>query len=213
MELKKISTRKIFEATTALTAWLTIAFQFLLSKQMRQLPLAEFTKQFFSYFTILTCLIIAFCFTWLWLKPKSRIGRFFGRPHVLTAIAAYIFIVGIVYNIALRSLWHPKEYQILVDELLHVIIPLLYLLYWLFFVEKNDLRWTNTFAWLLYPLVYVLFIFMRGGITGFYPYPFLNVGQLGYPKVILNSLGLGLVILVVSLLLVSAGKMMDRNRN
>jgi hypothetical protein len=48
-----------------------------------------------------------------------------------------------VYNIILRNLWQPQGSQKIADELLHVAVPLLYVLYWLIFAKKNPLQWMD----------------------------------------------------------------------
>lgn len=72
---------------------------------------------------------------------------------MLTAILVYIMTVGLTYNTVLRSLWKPQGLQLLADNLLHSIIPFLYLVFWIFFVKKQSLQWKDVFSWLVYPLV------------------------------------------------------------
>jgi hypothetical protein len=36
------------------------------------------------------------------------------------------------------------------------------------------------------PLGYAVYSLIHGAVTGFYPYPFINVGELGYDKMFLN---------------------------
>ncbi len=135
---------------------------------------------------------------------------FFSKSTTGTAIAVYITIVGIVYNIILRFIWNPQGLQMVVDESLHLIIPVLFILYWLIFAPKAGLRWKNVFPWLIFPLVYILLILIRGALSGFYPYPFIDVKTLGYNKVLLNSGGLCIAFLLLSLLFVAIAKMMSR---
>ena len=40
------------------------------------------------------------------------------------------------------------------------------------------------------PLLYVVYVLVRGHLTGLYPYPFIDVGALGLKYVLLNALGL-----------------------
>jgi hypothetical protein len=47
---------------------------------------------------------------------------------------------------------------------------------------------------------------IRGSFSGFYPYPFVNVGQIGIAKVILNSIGITLAFTITGLMLIAAGK-------
>jgi hypothetical protein len=63
----------------------------------------------------------------------------------------YIAIVGIVYSLLLRHIWNPQGWQIVADVLLHDLIPLLYVAYWVIFVRKSSLLWKHAVWWLAYP--------------------------------------------------------------
>jgi hypothetical protein len=150
---------------------------------------------------------VALCFTFLWLKPKSKWGLFFSKPKNTTAITLYITIVGLVYNAILRFLWAPTGSQKVVDELLHLVIPLLVLLYWFLFVPKKTLEFKNIFPWLIFPAVYLVYTLIRGAFFSFYPYPFVDVNLLGYNKVLLNSFFMLLAFLFFGTLFIGIGKM------
>lgn len=45
-------------------------------------------------------------------------------------------------------------------------------------------------VWQFFPIIYFIYILLRGAITNIYPYPFLDVARLGYDQVVLNALGL-----------------------
>jgi hypothetical protein len=106
---------------------------------------------------------------------------------VLTAVVVYIVFVGIAYNTLLRHLWTPYGYRALLNELLHTVIPLLCTLYWLLFVPRFHLLLRDCLFWLIYPLGYLLITLWRGSETDFYPYPFINVSELGYERVLINA--------------------------
>ena len=72
---------------------------------------------------------------------------------MMTAIAVYITIVGLVYNSILRFLWKPEDLQWIVDELIHSVIPLLFISFSLLILPKGKLHWKSVLAWLLYPLI------------------------------------------------------------
>ncbi len=162
--------------------------------------------RFFLFFTILTNLMVAISLTVVLIKPSSPAGRFLSKPSSATAITLYILIVGLVYNIILRRLWQPSGLQLLADELLHVAVPVLFIVYWIFFIEKGSLKWKNCFAWLLYPVAYLFYAMIRGHIEDFYPYPFLDLNKSGYQKVILNCLGLTIVFIAIGFLLIAIDK-------
>lgn len=64
--------------------------------------------RFFSFFTILTNLLVALCFTFLLTKSSSALRSFFYRKSTLTAVTVYILIVGLVYNLILRFYGNHK---------------------------------------------------------------------------------------------------------
>lgn len=193
---------KTWAAIIALAGWFAIIMQLYLMLQTAGISQAELVVRFFSYFTILTNILVAVRFTAIVFSN----GHFFTRPGVQTAITVYIIVVGLIYNIVLRFLWSPQGMQQLVDELLHTIIPLLSVLYWIKFVRKDGLKYKNCFSWLLFPFAYIVFVAIRGAVSGFYPYPFIDVTKLGYPRALLNASGMVLVFMGLSLFLTAIGQ-------
>ncbi|WP_245957472.1 Pr6Pr family membrane protein [Chitinophaga flava] len=200
MEIKR---SRSFMAALSLLGWFALTAQFYLIINSEVAPVLELTVRFFSYFTILTNLMVAVCSTTLWLYPGSR---FFSRAGTLTAITVYILVVGIIYNVVLRLLWQPHGLQKIVDELLHSVIPLLFLLYWALFTARRRMDWKQCWAWLLYPLVYFIFILGRGSFSGFYPYPFVDAARIGIPQVLINALGVAGIFLLLSLLFIGVSR-------
>ena len=166
--------------------------------------------RFVGFFTIDTNILVALCFTFIFLRSNSKIGVFFTKAATITAITVYIIVVGIVYSIILRSTWAPQGLQKFVDELLHTVIPILFVLFWLAFVPIENLKWKNAFPWLIYPIVYMAYALTLGSITKFYPYPFVDVNQLGYNKALLNAALVLLVIFLLSLALIAIGKLIKK---
>ena len=207
MQQETIKYNKLFLIIIALLAWFAVIMQLYLIIINRKSSLPVTLLQFLSFFTILTNLLVAISSSYILLKPNTISGRFFSRPSALTAITLYIVVVGLVYNLILRHIWAPQGMQKLVDELLHTVIPALFLIFWILCVPKQNLQWTNVFSWLLYPFIYSLFILIRGAVTGLYPYPFLDVPQLGYSTVLINCGYLVLVFLAGALMFIGAGRL------
>jgi hypothetical protein len=199
--------RKILLAIVVACAWFAIIFQFYLIIVNRQASIGETIIRFFSFFTILTNILVATCFTSLLFYPNTKLGVFFNKAATLTAVTVYIAVVGIIYNFILRFLWKPEGLQFLVDELLHSVVPILVVLYWIIFPAKEALQWKHIFPWLLYPVIYCLYVMLRGAMSGFYPYPFIDVPLLGYGKVFLNICSMVFMFLVLSLLFVGLTKL------
>jgi hypothetical protein len=107
-------------------------------------------------------------------------------------------------------LWNPEGFQKIADIILHDVVPVMYVAYWILFIPKSELRWKDTISWSIYPVVYLAWILMRGAISGRYPYPFVDAGQLGYPQVLLNSAMLLASFLVVGLAVVAVARWQRR---
>lgn len=122
----------------------------------------------------------------------------------------YILVVGLVYQVILRATWSPRGLQFIVDELLHSVIPLYFLIYWIAFVSKQRLQWKSIPLWLIYPLLYLVYIMTRGAFSGFYPYPFIDLTELNYVDVLINSTVLLALFSLLSACFIWVGKHMQR---
>ncbi len=209
MGKQSIKVKHIYLTVSAIIVWFAVVSQFYLYVANRSVPVSQVVIRFFSYFTILTNILVALCYTCLLLKPKSKAGEFFSNPSVQTAVSAYIIFVCMAYNFLLRHLSNPEGFQLIVDELLHGFIPLLSILYWLIFVPKSGLRWKAVLPWMIYPVAYILCVSVWGILSGFFPYPFIDVNDLGYFKVLRNDTGLIVAFLLLSLLFVAVGKIIS----
>jgi hypothetical protein len=165
------------------------------------------TINFFSYFTILTNVLVVLAFLGPTLLGETAVGRFFAGPRVRTAIAIYIIIVSALVFFILRHLANLQGLDYLCDFLLHYILPALFVVDWVFFVSKAELQWRDMLGWLWYPVIYLAWTFVHGALSGFYPYPFLNTEVLGVGRVLLNELGLLAMFLVLGLVLISLGRL------
>ncbi|MEB2854871.1 Pr6Pr family membrane protein [Pseudomonas atacamensis] len=157
---------------------------------------------FFSYFTILTNTLVATVLTCAVTERESAARRWFLQPWVSSGIAVSIAVVGLAYSILLRHLWHPEGWQFVADELLHDVMPLLFLGYWWRCVPKGTLRLRHLPLWLIYPLVYFIYALLRGHLLGAYAYPFIDVAVLGYPQVLANAGGILVGFVLVGLLII-----------
>ena len=167
MQEKSLKLNSRFFAIIVVLGWFALLLQLYLIILHRVASLPETIVRFFSFFTIQTNILVALCFTFLWLKPKSKWGLFFSKSKIVTAITLYSIIVGLVYNAILRFLWAPTGSQKIADELLHLVIPILVLIYWTLFVPKKALEFKNIFPWLIFPSVYLVYSLIRGAFFVF----------------------------------------------
>jgi hypothetical protein len=193
--------------------WIALALQYaLVLIGSMGADLFTHSINFFSYFTILTNILAALAFTLPWLAPQSAPGEFFSRPNVRTAIAAYIIIVMTIVYFVLRHLTDLQDWDFAADLLLHYVMPVLFVIDWLFLVPKQTLKLKGTLGWLAFPVIYLAWTFIHGVYSGFYPYPFLNGAELGNTRVLLNEAGLLVIFLVLGFILVTGGRLLDKRR-
>jgi hypothetical protein len=171
------------------------------------------TVKFLSYFTILTNILAAAALLLPLAAPQSSPARFLSRPSVRTAIAGYIIVVGVVYYLLLRNLGDAEGWPLFFERGLHYLTPPLFVLDWLLFVPKGRVVWWNGVACLGFPALYAVWTLVNGALTGWYPYPFMDVGDLGYPSVLANIAGLVVAFLLLDLALVGIDRWLGHKRH
>ncbi|RYZ46833.1 MAG: hypothetical protein EOP49_22590, partial [Sphingobacteriales bacterium] len=81
--------RKIYLLFMMLTGWFAIIAQLILHMQESPGGFFEALTRFFSFFTILTNILVAVYVTALFFTSKTNPTSFFTRPAVQTAITVY----------------------------------------------------------------------------------------------------------------------------
>lgn len=189
------NTRNLLNGIGAAVGWFAVLGQLILIILNRKADVLETLMRFFSFFTILTNTLVACYFTTQLIDFKFF--KFLKHPAALTAITSFILVVGIVYQLILRFVWEPTGWQFVIDELLHTLIPLFVLMYWFLYAKHDSLSLYQLVPWLLYPLVYAIFIIIRGHFSGYYPYPFVDILTIGYSKALINFLIISAFIMIL----------------
>lgn len=162
--------------------------------------------RFFSFFTITTNSIVFICTALLLFGGRCRLNTFFRKCTTITAITVYILIVGIVFNLLLRPIVDLKGHHLIVSEIFHSVVPVLFFIYWLFFVSPEKFSFKVILFWLLYPILYIIYTLFHGLVTNFYPYPFIDATKLGLKTAIINGLFVLIAFVVLSVILISISK-------
>lgn len=182
---------RVFEALIAAAAWAALALQWhivLTAAAGQGISPWAALGNFLSYFTILTNALIAFSLSLGLVAPRTALSRFFALPSFQTAVAGCIISVSLIYHISLAKAWNPQGLQWWTNFFLHDAIPVAYVLHWVLFVPKGRLHWGLPILWMAYPLAYLAWMMGHGALTGFYPYPFVNVAWEGYASVLRHLL-------------------------
>lgn len=166
--------------------------------------------RYFGYFTILTNLLVVLALAAWAVALRGRAARFLRDPVIQTAVAVAIVIVLCVYHLLLRQLWQPQGWPWVADQLLHTVMPVWFVAHWWWSVPKVGLGWRHPPACLAYPAAYAAYALLRGAIEGWYPYPFIDVGTLGYARVGVNACGLLVAFALVAGVMVALGRWQAR---
>ena len=194
----------------ALTAWVVLFSRFadmlIIGEQG---SIAETLFIYFGYFTVWANILIALAFTAPFLNPDRKLSNFFMRPAVRAALASYILMVSVVYHMLIVPYWNPQGFTWLTATGLNTVMPILYIIDWLFFAEKRPIFYKHLPYWLIFPAVYGVTSIIRGLLTNVYPSTFLNVAELGIGNVLLNMFGLVAVFAVVGPIFITAAHLIS----
>jgi hypothetical protein len=190
-------------ALVALIAWTGLTLQFIQSASHPDLadPLIRLWR-LARYFTILTNTLVAVSFTLVALRRHPGDGWMAG---VLLSIG----MVGLVYHTLLVPEVPFTGLEFWADLFLHTLAPLAVLVWWLLCGGKN-LSLRQLPLWLLWPVAYCLYALARGLADGVYPYFFLDIGQYGAARVVLNVVGLSLAFALAGMVLIGVASIFRR---
>jgi|GEM_PF-594435 len=191
--LKKYITRECLARVFALVTGLVLILRIYLSAQEHGSILSgiSYLSQFF---TILTATIVMMLFFYVGFYKHKGIK--FVEPIIIAAIG-----VGILYHALLAHLWNPTGLIWLADQGVHTVMPLLAFLWWILFRDARVIQWRVALLGIIWPLVYSGYALIRAEFTNFYPYPFLNLENLGWSKLVQNIAMLTLTFFIIGLFL------------
>ena len=209
--MRRTPPARTWRATFAVLGWAALVLQYILMAG----PAAPWdvlgqTINFFSFFTILTNVLVALAFTGPLLDGQRWIARWSASEGVRAAVAMYIVVVAAVYHFMLAPFWRPEGLAFAVNVVLHYVMPAAFVIDWLAFAPKGRLRWVDPVKWLAFPLIYAAWTLAHGLATHWWPYGFVNVDELGLPRVVAIFAGMLVFFLVVGLGLVGLDRMFGR---
>ena len=180
----------------ALAGWSGLVLQlFLMVQSMGAGPALW---RYFGFYTILTNIGAASVATAVALGSRSVLAG--ARARLMAATS--IVMVGIVYSVALRSIWSPTGLQKVADVLLHDAAPILWAVSWT--VGPHVRRRWREVAWaMLPPLVYCIYALARGAVDGSYAYWFLDPARQSPGELATSILVLLLAFSVLAVLLLA----------
>lgn len=159
--------------------------------------------EFFSYFTILANMLAAAALTAPLVAPASRLAAWSEESGPRAAIGAYLSITAVVYHTMLAWQWDPKGLRLVSDTLLHTITPIAFLADLALRGGRGLARWIAAAKAMAFPALFGAWTLLHGALSGFYPYPFMNVTKRGYPAVVLTMAEMSVAFALVALAFVA----------
>jgi hypothetical protein len=181
-------------------------------------PLVFFTDQS----NIAVAAYMAFLVVWPLVASRvpadGRLARARSSLALRGAITLYIIITGLIFAVVLQNLKDPLTFLSQGPSgvgtfLLHYVIPPAVVFDFLVLERRQGLKWVYAATWLLYPLAYLAYAFIRGALftKGQYPYPFLDVAKDGYLGVTINAVIYGILFYLLGLFLILLGRLSSRS--
>ncbi len=186
--------RSATAALVAIICWSGLAIQFSATFANQHHVIATLWV-LLRFFTVITNLIVAVAMTFEVMGKRLP-------PFVLGGATISILLVGIVYMTLLRGLVELSGGALLADTLLHKVSPVAMTLWWLFFAPRARLKSSAPFGGQPTRCFISLYAIARGQAGDRYPYPFMDVGKLGWPQTLINAGGIAMAFLLAGFLLV-----------
>lgn len=155
-----------------------------------------------SYFTLWSGTVVALAATAL---ARSSDDARWRRVLLLDALLMTT-VTAIVYQLLLAPSTDVQGWSLLTDPWLHVVTPLATLVVWLGWGPRGWVTGRLVPSALVVPVLWVGWMLARGAVLDAYPYGFVAVSELGYPRVLLTVA----VILVFGLVVAAALWAVDR---
>ncbi len=150
----------------------------------------------FAFFTTQSNLIVGGTCLLLALNP-SRSSPLFRVFRLIGLVA--ISVTFIVFHTALSGLVDLDTWAKTADTLVHTVVPIMAVAGWIMFGPRGITSALVAKLTVIYPLAYMLFTVIRGPLaSNWYPYPFADVATLGYVRVLINALWVGLLFVAIA---------------
>jgi len=167
----------------------------------------------FSYFTIQSNLIVL-----IWLTISIIYNNKENKPRILGsiprgAVTVYITVTFLIFAIILSPGYVPQGLALYTNIVSHYILPVAFIIDWIFTETENKYEWRYAVFWLIYPILYLIYTLVRGAITNFYPYFFLDLNVLSVIELVAYVIGLILLFLILGGIYIFANRFQNKRKN
>ena len=162
--------------------------------------------QLYSEFTVQGNLALGLVLIVSGVRRRNRLPLWW--DHLFGALALYLVMTGIIYVVLVAPPGEPWwSWDLYWPQMAHHrLAPLVTALDWLLVTRTVRGAWWRPVAWLAYPVAFLAFSWIRGGLDGWYVYDFLDPTlDGGWPRVFVATAQVLVAFLVVSVLVHVAG--------
>jgi hypothetical protein len=146
----------------------------------------------FAFFTIQSNLLVGAAALLLAIRlERSSLWFAVLRLAGLTAIT----VTGIVFHAVLAQTLDLKNWAAVGNELVHTVVPVMAVVGWLMLGPRGLVSRRVAWLSLIFPACWLVFTLIRGAIAHWYPYPFIDVTQLGYGGAAVNCVWVAVLML------------------
>ncbi len=153
---------------------------------------------FFSYFTVLSSLFVSFVF----ISSAFNVFESIRLDILRGAATLYILTAGLGLIILLGG--RNDEFVAWINIVLHYLAPIAVLADWIF-TPSTKIPLEKALTWIIVMLIYLAYSLVRGSITSWYPYNFLNPTVIGVKGVAIYTSMLTIATLLLSWTLTKIG--------
>ncbi len=129
---------------------------------------------FFSFYTNWTNILLVL----IYLALFKGWTRFNSATTSVTGLSSIIMVM-IVYHFLLSATHHPEGIDRVTNVVMHYITPVIFTAFWITSKHSGVLNWSDLYKFVLFPMTFLAFTYVKAGITGEYPYDFLNLSLNG----------------------------------
>jgi hypothetical protein len=162
--------------------------------------------QLYSEFTVQSNLALGLVLIASAVRPRSRLPEWW--DHLFGALVFYLVMTGIIYAVLVAPPGEPWwSWDMYWPQLAHHrVAPLFVSLDWLLVTRTVRGTWRRPLVWLGYPVAFLVFSWVRGGIDGWYVYDFLDPTlDGGWPAALTTTAQVLVAFLVIAVLVHAAG--------
>ncbi len=188
---------------TAVIAGLSLLLQLIVAIADGLQPLGTQLIRELGYFPMQATILVTVS-TAMLVPDRQRDGAVWRAVRLCSLLG--VTVTGFLYLAVLPSARPAGAWTVLAGSGLHYGVPLLVVIGWLLFGPRARIRRLDLLTCLIWPLVWFAWTLAHGAVTGYYPYPFINLREQGYLGVFWHCV----VIVVILLLGALAARWLDR---